>query len=249
MPDLASLAALLAVAFGAGFVDAIAGGGGLITLPALLAVGLPPHLALGTNKGQAVWGSGAALANFSRKGLVDPATAPGRFAAGFGGSLAGAALVSALAPAVLRPLVLVLLVTVGLALALRPPLEPVPRDRPPVWGLALALGIGAYDGFFGPGTGTFLIVGQVWLLGVSLVRASAEAKVVNFASNLAALAVFAARGTVEWRIALPMAGAQLLGGFAGSHVAVRGGDRLVRWVVLTVVAALVAKLGWDAVRG
>jgi 1,4-dihydroxy-2-naphthoate octaprenyltransferase len=94
--------------------------------------------------------------------------------------------------------------------------------------------------------GPVRLVGQVWLLGYGLVRASAEAKVVNFASNLAALSVFAAKGTVDWRLALPMAGAQLLGGVAGSHVAVRGGDRLVRWAVVAVVSALVVKLGWDA---
>jgi uncharacterized membrane protein YfcA len=243
-----TLLLLVTVAFAAGFVDAIAGGGGLLTLPALLAAGLPPHLALGTNKGQAVWGSGGALLNYARKGLVDGQTAPGRFAAGFVGSLGGAALVLVLAPQVLRPLVLGLLVVVGFALAVRPPLEPVPRVRPAWWPLALALGVGAYDGFFGPGTGTFLIMGQVWLLGFALVRASAEAKVVNFASNLAALAVFAARGSVDWRLALPMAVAQLAGGLAGSQVAVKGGDRLIRWVVLAVVAALVAKLGWDVAR-
>ncbi|MEQ1566397.1 MAG: TSUP family transporter [Myxococcota bacterium] len=242
------IAALVGVAFVAGFVDAIAGGGGLLTLPALLAAGLPPHVALGTNKGQAVFGSGAALVSFTRAGWVDRKTAPGRFAVGFAGSLAGAALVSTMSPATLRPVVLALLVGVGVALALRPPLEPVDRGRPAGWGLAIAAVVGAYDGFFGPGTGTFLIVGQVWLLGYALVRASAEAKVVNFASNLAAMALFAAHGTVDWSLALPMAGAQLAGAFAGSHVAVRGGDRLVRWVVLGVVTALVVKLGWDASR-
>jgi uncharacterized protein len=243
------IALLVAVAFAAGFVDAIAGGGGLLTLPALLAAGLPPHTALGTNKGQAVFGSGAALLGFARQGLVDRRTAPSRFAAGFAGSAAGAALVSVIAPAALRPLVLVLLVVVGVLLALRPPLEVVDRARPAGWGLALAALAGGYDGFFGPGTGTFLIVGQVWLLGYALVRASAEAKVVNFASNVAALVVFAAHGVVEWRLAVPMAAAQLLGGSAGSLVAVRGGDRLVRWVVLAVVTALVAKVGWDAAQG
>ena len=242
------LVLLLLAAFSAGFVDAIAGGGGLLTLPALLAVGLPPHLALGTNKGQAVFGSGTAFATFLRAGLIDRARAPGRFAAGFGGSLLGAGLVLLVAPEVLKPVVLALLIAVAIFLAFRPPLEPAERPRAPWVGIALALGIGAYDGFFGPGTGTFLIVGYVLLLGHALTRASAEAKVVNFGSNLAALLVFAARGHVDWSIALPMAAAQLAGGWAGTHVAVRGGDRLVRWVVLLVVAALVAKLATDLVR-
>jgi hypothetical protein len=110
---------------------------------------------------------------------------------------------------------------------------------------AVALAIGAYDGFFGPGTGTFLIVAFSGLLGDGLARASASAKVVNFASNLAALALFAARGAVVWRIALPMAAAQLAGGWLGAHLAVRGGDTLVRRVVVAVALALAGKLAWD----
>jgi hypothetical protein len=110
---------------------------------------------------------------------------------------------------------------------------------------AIALGIGAYDGFFGPGTGTFLIVAFAALLGDGLTEASAAAKVVNFASNLAAVAVFASRGVVLWRLALPMAGAQLVGGWVGAHLAIRRGDGLVRRVAVLVALALAAKLAWD----
>ena len=244
------IVALLVVAFLAGLVDAIAGGGGLLTVPALLATGLPPHMALGTNKAQAVWGSGASLLGYIRAGLVDRKRAPAAFVAGFVGSLGGAALVLLLAPDVLRPIVLVLLVAVALFLAVRPPLHAVPSRVSPRWeipvALALAATFGAYDGFFGPGTGTFLILGFVLLLGHGLTRASAEAKVVYFASNLAAFLLFAAQGNVDWSIALPMAGAQLIGGYTGSQLALRGGDRLVRWVVLSVVVALVLKLAHDA---
>lgn len=239
------IALLLLAAFCAGLVDAIAGGGGLLTVPALLATGLPPHLALGTNKGQAVFGSGAAFVSFWRQGWIDRGAAPGRFAAGAAGSLVGAAAVSAVSPTVLRPLVLALLLGVGAFLALRPPLQPSDTPRAPRAGISLALAIGAYDGFFGPGTGTLLIVGYAVLLGHALTRASAEAKVVNFASNLAALAVFASQGQVVWSTALPMAAAQFAGGWTGSHLALRGGDRLVRWVVLAVVGALCLKIGWD----
>lgn len=246
LPPLA-LAALVAAAFTAGFIDAIAGGGGLVTVPALLAVGLPPHLALGTNKGQAVWGSGAAMVRFLRAGLVDRAAAPRSFAVGFVGSSLGALLVLVVAPDVLRPLVLVLLVAVAVFLTVRPPIRPPDRPRPPrpAVALGLSLGLGAYDGFFGPGTGTFLIIGGVLFLDYSLTRASAEAKVVNFASNLAAFLLFASRDLVIWHTALPMAAAQFAGAWSGSHVAVRGGDRLVRWVVLLVVVALSVKVGWD----
>jgi uncharacterized protein len=243
------LAPLLLVAFLAGFVDAIAGGGGLLTLPALLAAGLPPHVALGTNKGQAVWGSGASLVGFVRAGMVGRARAPASFLAGFAGSLGGAFLVLLVAPERLRPIVLVLLLLVAVFLAFRPPLHPAPPRVSPRWeapaGIGLACGLGAYDGFFGPGTGTFLILGYVFLLGHGLIRASAEAKVVNFGSNLAAFLFFASRGNVAWHLALPMAATQLAGGWLGSQVALRGGDRLVRWVVLGVVVALVVKLSYD----
>jgi uncharacterized protein len=109
----------------------------------------------------------------------------------------------------------------------------------------IALAIGAYDGFFGPGTGTFLIVAFVGLLGDGLARASADAKVVNFASNLAAVALFMTRGTVLWRVALPMAAAQLAGGWLGAHLAIRRGDALVRRAVVAVALALAAKLALD----
>jgi uncharacterized protein len=110
---------------------------------------------------------------------------------------------------------------------------------------ALALVVGLYDGFFGPGTGTFLIVGFVALCGRSLVNASADAKVVNFASNLAAVATFARRGAILWAIALPMAVGQLLGGVLGARLAMKGGARVVRIAVLVVSGALIAKLAWD----
>jgi len=247
-PTLAATAALAGVALVAGTVDAIAGGGGLLTLPALLLAGLPPHLALGTNKGQSVFGSFAALLRFARAGLVDGRRARLTFPLGLAGSLLGAALVLAVPPQALRGLVLGLLVAAAAFVALRRPRpRPAGTSRPPAGAAAavIALFIGAYDGFFGPGTGTFLIVAFAALLGDGLTRASAAAKVVNFASNLAALLVFSARGTVVWRISLPMAAAQLLGGWLGAHLAVRRGDRLVQGATVAVALALAGKLAWD----
>jgi hypothetical protein len=246
---------LCLAALTAGIVDAIAGGGGLITLPAVLAAGLPPHVALGTNKGQSVFGSFAALVRFSRAGLVDGKLARVTFPFGLVGAFAGAALVLLVKPEVLKPLVLVLLIAVAVFLTFRksPRLgdrpEPGPKPRAHAMGALVALGIGAYDGFFGPGTGTFLIVGFSTLLGHGLARASADAKVVNFASNLASVAIFAFKGVVLWKVALPMAAAQFTGAYIGAHLAVKGGDTLVRKVVLGVVLALVLKLGRDLVVG
>jgi uncharacterized protein len=252
VPDvgLDRIAALALVALLAGVVDAIAGGGGLLTVPAILWAGLPPHLALGTNKGQSVFGSFAALARFSRSGLVDGRRARLTFPLGLLGSLAGAALVLQVPPDALRPVVLTLLAAAALFVGLRRPSPARPDDAPPpaagpLVPAAIALGIGAYDGFFGPGTGTFLIVAFAGLLGDRLGQASASAKVVNFASNLAALLLFAWRGVVVWQVALPMAAAQLAGGWVGAHLAIRRGDGLIRRVVVGVALALAAKLAWD----
>jgi hypothetical protein len=254
VPELAPLtiAALALVGLVAGTIDAIAGGGGLLTVPALLAAGLPPHLALGTNKGQSVFGSFAATVKFARAGLLDPARARVGFPAGFAGSLGGAALVLAVPPTALRPVVLVLLAAAALFIGLRRGGSPAAagqparvRHRGSLTAGLVALVIGAYDGFFGPGTGTFLIVASVALLGDGLAEASAGAKVVNFASNLAALLLFAWRGLVLWQVALPMAAGQLCGGWLGAHLAVRRGDALVRRVAVVVSLALAAKVAFD----
>jgi uncharacterized protein len=246
---LVEIAMLFAASLLAGTVDAIAGGGGLITVPALLAVGLPAHLALGTNKGQSVFGSFAALVRFWRGGVIDRNRARLTFPLGFVGSLLGAALVLLIRPDVLRPIILVLLVAVALFLTFRrPPAVKkeagAPRARV-AYAAGAALMIGAYDGFFGPGTGTFLIVAFVALLGDNLSHASGNAKVVNFASNLAAVLLFSYRGVVVWELALPMALGQFCGGLLGAHLAIRKGDVLVRRVVLGVVAALSLKLAYD----
>lgn len=245
--SFAVIAVLTLVAFAAGLVDAIAGGGGLLTVPALLAAGLPPQFVFGTNKGSAVFGSGAALWRFSRAGLVNGRLARWLFPLGMLGSFGGAALMLALDPKILRPVVLALLVVAGVVVALVPAPKPSTAQvrQAVLKASCLALALGAYDGFFGPGTGTFLIITFVAVLHVSLQQASANAKVVNFASNLAAMLLFAVRGTVLWKISLPMAVGQFAGATLGAHLAVKGGDVVVRRVVLGVVIALVAKLSFD----
>ena len=293
-------AALVLAAFAAGLVDAVAGGSGVIAVPALLAAGLPPHLALGTNKAQGVFGTFASTLSYARAGLLDRKRARVTFPLGLAGSLCGAALVLLIRPSTLRPIVLVLLVVAAVVIALRPrlrlarqhnalPVVPAPprdsippgthappRDSippsahapprestppgthasrydpapfgtraPRLVAATVALVLGCYDGFFGPGAGTFLILALAFLFDLSLQRASADAKPINFASNLAALALFSARGAVLWKLALPMAAAQFAGAFFGAHLAVRGGDRVVRLVMLMVVLTLVAKLAAD----
>jgi uncharacterized membrane protein YfcA len=243
-----TLVSLSVVAFVAGVVDAIAGGGGLITLPALMAAGLDPHFALGTNKGQSVFGSFASVVRFARAGYVDLARAKVTFPLGALGAIAGAGLLLVLDRDVLKPLVLILLVAAGLFVAIKRPgnAPPGPGPKRPllIAGL-IALAIGAYDGFFGPGTGTFLIIAFVTLLHESLPKATADAKVVNFASNLATVTMLGIAGKVVWAIALPMAAGQFLGGLVGASLAIKGGAPIIRGVVLSVLAGLVAKLAFD----
>jgi uncharacterized membrane protein YfcA len=247
--EAVKLAGLCAAALCAGTIDAIAGGGGLITVPALRVVGIPVDVVLGTNKGQSTFGSLSALVNFWRGGKLDRARLPVAFAGGFLGALGGARLVLQIPRAVLQVVVVVLLAAVAAVVLFRRSLG-VHEDAPPppdplVRTALIATAIGFYDGFFGPGTGTFLIMAFVAWMNDSLTRATANAKVVNFASNVGSLVVFAIKGRVLWEVALPMAAAQFAGGALGARLAVRYGNRFVRGVLLAVVASLLAKLLWD----
>lgn len=247
------IALLVAAAFAAGLVDAIAGGGGIITLPALLAAGLDPHVALATNKGQSVFGSGSAFVQFARGGEVDRSRAIVTFLAALVASLAGARIVLWIDPSLLRPLVLVLLLVAGAAALGRKPEGGKPigfATRHPLWLAGIIAGvIGGYDGFFGPGTGTFLIVAYAWLFGDRLVRASGNAKVANFASNLGAFGLFAAAGAIRWELAVPMGLAQAVGAWAGTKLTIKRGGGLVRAAAFVVSLALAARVAWQLVRG
>ena len=251
-PSPTVIAALAGAGFFAGLVDSIAGGGGLVTVPALLAAGLPPQIAIATNKGQACFGALSSFASFWKRGQIDRSRAGAGFAFGLVGSFAGAFVLLRVRPEPLRPVVLGLLVLAAVVVAWprKVPAGAAPKTyrRPWLVLAPVALGLGFYDGFFGPGVGSMLIVAFVLLFGDGLIRASGNAKVVNLASNLAALTLFAVKGAILWRVALPMAVANAAGAYAGSALAVKRGDRLVRAVVLAVVAALVVKLGADLFR-
>lgn len=233
----------------AGFIDAIAGGGGVLTLPALLTVGLDPLAALATNKGQSVFGSAMSLQRFSRSPLLDRQRAWPSFVAGLIGAAVGVMLMSKLPREVLAPLVIGLLAFVAVLMAFHRPQEAnqPPRQRSLWLATLVAVLLGGYDGFFGPGTGTFLILAYAYLWRERLDAASANAKVVNFASNLASMATFAMMGLIRWHYALPMAAGQLIGGYLGAHLTIRVGRELVRYVVLVVSLALIAKLIWGLV--
>lgn len=249
-PSLFSIGLLSLTGFVAGVVDAIAGGGGLFTVPALLALGLPPGVALATNKGQAAPGAISSFVTFLRRGGIDRRRAPLGFAFGFCGSLLGARLLLGMRPEPLRPIVVGLLVFALATLLLRSRIRvrSAPLTRPKLVLAIVALALGTYDGFFGPGTGSILIVLFVTLFGDSPLQASGNAKVVNLASNLAAFLLFSWRGAILWHLALPMAAANVLGARLGARLALRRGDRFVRVVVTLVVLTVVLKLLYDMLR-
>ncbi|MBX3262341.1 MAG: TSUP family transporter [Labilithrix sp.] len=237
-------------AFGAGVVDAIAGGGGLVTVPVLLAAGLPVPVALATNKGQASFGAVSSFLSFWGRGGVDRARAPLAFVCGFVGSLAGARVLLLVKPEPLKPVVLVLLLAAAGVVAY--PRKPKAGQARP-WAMfalgPIAFALGFYDGFFGPGVGSMLIVAFVMVFGDTVTRASGNAKVVNLASNLAAVLLFGLKGTILWYVAAPMAAANATGAFVGARLALKRGDGFVRTVVLGVVTVLVLKMAYDLVAG
>ncbi|MEP7049601.1 MAG: TSUP family transporter [Pseudomonadota bacterium] len=249
-PSGLALGLLCLAAFVAGVVDAVAGGGGLFTVPALLAMGLPPALALATNKGQAAPGALSSFITFFRRGGIDRKRAPLGFVCGFLGSLLGARLLLALRPEPLRPIVVALLLFALAVMVLRTriPARTEALQRPRLVLVIVALALGVYDGFFGPGTGSLLIVLFVTWFGDTPLYASGNAKVVNLGSNLAAFSVFAWRGAILWQLSLPMAAANILGARMGARLALRRGDHFVRRVVVVVVLAAVAKLLFDMLK-
>lgn len=233
----------------AGLVDAIAGGGGLITVPALLWVGLPPVLALGTNKAQAVFGSFAATLHFARHGALDLRRAAVTVACTFTGAALGAVAVQFLATDLLTRLIPLLLIGFAVYFMFSPRMsDQGARSRigPVAFAVLIGGGVGFYDGFFGPGTGTFLAMGYVALLGYNLRRATAHAKLLNFTSNLASLLMFIAGGQVLWPVALVMAAGQFTGGWLGARLVLRHGSRLIRPVLVLASLALSVKLLLDA---
>lgn len=237
-------ALLMTAAFVAGTIDAVAGGGGLITIPALLASGLPPVAALATNKLQSTFGTGGAVIAFARKGHIDLKRFAVPAIAAFVGSAMGAFVLTRIDPSFLAGFLPVLLIAIAVYYIFAPKMGN--DDRHDRGGLALLIAvtgaIGFYDGFFGPGTGSFFTTALVALFGLGLIRAVAHTKLLNFASNLAGLGVLLLGGHVVWTTGLAMAVAGIAGGQVGAHIAIRFGARVARPLLIVVSLALTAKL-------
>jgi uncharacterized membrane protein YfcA len=253
-PSLWTLALLALAGLFAGFVDAVVGGGGLVQLPALVIAfpGAAPVQILATNKLAGTCGTSVSSLTYYHRVRPDPATFLPLMAVAFAGSAAGAVAASHLPRSAFDPIILAALVVVGAYVLLRPDLGGATELRfsgRRHLGAAVLVGllVGFYDGALGPGTGSFFVFTLVGLLGYSFIEASAKARIANWATNVAALLVFAAQGAVLWRIGLVVGVCNLVGSYVGARVAVSRGSRFVRVFFVLVVTAFILKLGSDVI--
>jgi uncharacterized membrane protein YfcA len=250
MFEIATETALLLglAAFVAGFIDSIAGGGGLIGVPALLLAGLSPVEALGTNKWQSLFGSGSATLAYASKGHVNlRQQLPSAALCLLGGAI-GAMIATIVPGEWLRALLPVLLVAIALYFAFKPNMDDVDKAQrmtPFLFGVTIVPAIGLYDGVFGPGTGSFFMLAFVSLLGYGVLKATAHTKLLNFSSNIGSFIVFAFAGAIVWKVGLLMGIAQFLGARLGASLAMRIGARLIKPLLVTICVALAIRLMLD----
>ena len=245
MLDPLILLALAGVGLLAGFVDAIAGGGGMISVPALLSAGRPPVAALATNKMQSVIGTAMAVLTYWRRGFIDLEKLALAVVVTFAGAALGAFVVRQIDTGVLSVVVPVALIAIAVYFVFAPNLSDADRTARlafPVFGPVMGFVIGFYDGIFGPGTGSFFTVGFVTLFGYGLTRAAGHTKALNLVSNSAALVVFVFAGDVVWPAAIAMAMGQVAGGYIGARAGIRFGARLIRPLVILVSIAMALRL-------
>lgn len=239
------LTALFFAALLAGFIDSIAGGGGLITVPALMLAGLTPIQSLGTNKLQSLFGSASATMAYARAGQVNlRSQMPMALMSGVG-SILGALLATVLPGDWLRVAMPVMLVAIAVYFAFKRGLNDQDRQArmtPFLFTLVFVPVIGCYDGLFGPGTGSFFMLGFVSLAGFGLLKATAHTKLLNFASNVGSFVVFVLSGVVIWKAGLVMGAGQFLGAQMGSRLAVRGGARIIRPLLVITCIGLAIRL-------
>ena len=236
---------LAAAAFVAGFIDSIAGGGGLITVPALLLAGFTPVQSLGTNKLQSLFGSASATISYAAKGHVDLRKQLPSALLSFLGAAAGAALATVLPGEWLRMILPPMLIAIALYFAFRPNMDDVDRAQrlsPFLFGLLVVPLIGFYDGVFGPGTGSFFMLSFVALAGYGVLKATAHTKLLNFASNLGGFVLFAFAGAVSWKIGLMMGLCQFLGARLGASLAMKKGARLIKPLLVVTCTVLAIRL-------
>ena len=245
------LVLLLLAGFAAGWIDAVVGGGGLIQLPALLLFpGITPVQALATNKLGSIFGTTTSAVTYYRRTSPDLKTAIPTALMAMLGAFGGAGLATILPAAAIKPIIIAALIAVLLFTLLKPKAGELSRLRYTgtkhyVRAIALGLALGVYDGMIGPGTGSFLIIAMVTVLGYNFLQSSAKAKIVNLFTNLGALALFVPTGHVLFGLGLGLGVMNMLGGYLGARMAISNGSKFIRVVFVIVVAALIIKLGAD----
>lgn len=235
---------LTAIAALAGFIDAIAGGGGLLTIPAMLLANIPPVLTLGTNKLQAASGALAASITMIKKGIVKPKNMKVAIVGAFIGSIIGAIAVQLSPPDLLETLIPFLIAAIGIYTLFAPKIgevEAAPRISESKWQKVVAPVIGFYDGYIGPGTGMFFALGNVALRGRKIIEATGAAKVLNLSTNVGSLIFFILGGNVLWKVGLAMMVGQTIGAYFGSQMVIKNGSRLIRPVIVLVCFAMLTK--------
>jgi uncharacterized membrane protein YfcA len=239
--------ALAATGVLTGFIDSIAGGGGLIMMPALLFSGLSPIQALGTNKLQSMFGTSIATWNYHRKGLIEVRPNAGKVIAVFIGASAGVIAVQQLEPGLLAVVIPLLLLAVAVYVLLSPRMtDEDAHERISARAyVPVGAGVGFYDGFFGPGTGSFFTASLVGLRGMGLTRATALTKLLNLTSNIASVLFFAIGGKIVWTLGLTIAVGAMLGNYLGSHTAMKFGAKVIRPLLVILSLGLTAKLLWQ----
>lgn len=254
MPEYLQLCLIVCpLIFLGAFVDSVAGGGGLITLPAYLMAGLPAHLAAGTNKVVAGPGSLVASIRYFKSGKIRLRVALWAALGSLAGGYVGAEIAKHLSASMLQGLMLIALPFMAVFLAVRknfgqePQKKDISNRLETVISLSVGLGIGLYDGIIGPGTGTLLIMAFTAFLSIDMVTASGCAKVANLASNIAAATAYIMGGHVMWSLALPALCCSMLGGYCGSQFAIRGGGKRIRGMIFVVLGLMFAKMLYELI--
>ncbi|MDR1008313.1 MAG: TSUP family transporter [Campylobacteraceae bacterium] len=249
--ELVTFLIVCPLVFLAGFIDAIAGGGGLISMPAYLFAGLPPHYALGTNKLSSTIGAIVASLRYYKNGFVDMAICFPSIICALMGSFIGAHIALHVNEEILQKILIILLPIIAIYIlknkSLNVAINSIPRKKTLIYSTIISFAVGMYDGFFGPGTGTFLIIAFIGIARIAPRTAAGNAKIINLSSNIAGLSVFLYNGYVSIALGLIAGIFSIFGSYMGAGLAIKKGSNIIRYAIFFVITLLFCKLAWDIV--